>query len=265
VTAVITSPDNPRLKQLTRLQQHPAAYRKEGVALLEGEHVWREWLAWGQGRFALQAVFYSAEFPELLEGREQVMQRAVAVPHALLGKFASGNSAFHVLALLETNKVTCDLLGSKFAINNVVLDGVQDAGNVGSIMRSAAGAGARRVLLGPGCAAAWSPKVMRAARGAHFHVQVTELASLDAVLAALADDAAPLYAADVSGQYSVFDAPLVQPCNWAFGNEGQGLSASLLAACTERLRIPQAGPQSLNVAAAAAVCMFESLRRSAIK
>lgn len=263
MTAVITSADNPRLKQVARLQQHPAAYRKEGVVLLEGEHVWREWLTWGQGSYRLQTVFYSAEFPALLEGAELVTQYAVAVPHALLDKFASGSSTFHVLALLEHNKTTCDFTGSKYAINNVVLDGVQDAGNVGSILRTAAGAGARRVLLGPGCAAAWSPKVMRAARGAHFHVQVTELAKLEAVLAELALDPAPLYAADVSGKFSVFDAPLVQPCNWAFGNEGQGLSQPLLAACTERLRIPQVGPQSLNVAAAAAVCMFESLRRTA--
>ena len=255
----ISSGDNPKLKLLARLQKVPAAYRKEGVILLEGAHLWREFVEYGQARYSVQAVFTSAETAFDLSGFEP---RQHTVPHALLSKFASGAAHAHVLALLVKNTPAAGQPHLTQTINCVALDEVQDAGNVGTLMRTAAGAGAARVLLGAGSAAAWSPKVMRAARGAHFHLSVEEFQDTGALLAALAAADHPLYAADVSGSLNLFEARLNTPCNWVFGNEGQGVSAELLAACNQRIRIPQRGPQSLNVSAAAAVCLFEMVRRA---
>ena len=141
----------------------------------------------------------------------------------------------------------------------ILLDGVQDPGNVGAILRTAAAAGVGQALLSPGCAAAWSPKVLRAGQGAHFALAIHEDADLGAFMAdyrgttavTCLDDATPLYDA-------CWDGPLA----WVFGAEGQGVRGELLAAARLRIRIPMPGAvESLNVAAAAAVCLFEALRR----
>lgn len=141
----------------------------------------------------------------------------------------------------------------------VLLDAVQDAGNVGAILRTAAAAGIRDILLGPGCAGAWTMKVLRAAQGAHFSLSIREQADLGAALAGCSG----LSIATVAGGGAeVFDADLSGPVCWLFGNEGAGLSPALLAAARLRATIPLAtGTESLNVAAAAAICLFEARRQ----
>jgi TrmH family RNA methyltransferase len=142
--------------------------------------------------------------------------------------------------------------------STVVLDRVQDAGNLGSILRSAAAFGVAQVIALKGCAALWSPKVVRAGMGAHFALQLVEGAdevALDALHV-------PLLATSSHATAAIVDAALPQPCAWVFGHEGQGVAASLLMRCDEQLAIPMpGGEESLNVAAAAAVCLYESARR----
>jgi RNA methyltransferase, TrmH family len=137
---------------------------------------------------------------------------------------------------------------------------VQDPGNVGSILRSAAAFGVPQVLALKGTVALWSPKVLRAGMGAHFALRLLEgvdegdLAALQLPLVATSSHAGSLLPA----------APLPRPCAWVLGHEGQGVGAALLACCALQVRIPQpGGEESLNVAAAAAVCLYESARRSA--
>ena len=141
---------------------------------------------------------------------------------------------------------------------SVVLDRVQDAGNLGSILRSAAAFGVAQVVALKGCAALWSPKVLRAGMGAHFALHLIEAAEASAL------DAldVPLVATSSHGGASLIEAPLPDPCAWVFGHEGQGVAASLLQRCELQLGIPQpGGEESINVAAAAAVCLYESMRR----
>jgi TrmH family RNA methyltransferase len=141
----------------------------------------------------------------------------------------------------------------------VLLDVVQDAGNVGTILRTAAAAGVRDVVLGPGCAGAWTPKVLRAGQGAHFDLAIRERVDLAAFLgdyrgmsvATVARDAASLYDLDLAG-----------PVAWILGNEGAGVSEKSALAARRRATIPLApGCESLNVAAAAAICLFEERRQ----
>ena len=142
----------------------------------------------------------------------------------------------------------------------VVLDRLQDAGNVGTILRSAAAFGFTQVLAFKGTAALWSPKVLRAGMGAHFRlnlVEGVEAAALGALLV-------PLFATSSHAQRTLDESALPWPCAFAFGHEGQGLSAALLQRCRAELRIAQpGGEESLNVAAAAAVCLYESARQRA--
>ena len=141
---------------------------------------------------------------------------------------------------------------------SVVLDRLQDAGNVGSILRSAAALGVAQVLALKGTAALWSPKVLRAGMGAHFALHLIE--GLDET--ALAGLRVPLVGTSSHGGSLLRDAALPRPCAWVFGHEGQGVSAALQARCTLTVRIPQpGGEESLNVAAAAAICLYESAVR----
>ncbi len=145
------------------------------------------------------------------------------------------------------------------SVDAVYLDGVQDPGNVGTLLRTAAAAGVRRVIVGPGTAYAWSPKVMRAAMGAHFVLHIAEgVAAADAARGF----EGTVLAADVGGE-DLYAAEWGRaPTLWLFGSEGQGLSPDAAAVAQRRLRIPLAtGVESLNVAAAAAVCLFEQARR----
>jgi len=141
----------------------------------------------------------------------------------------------------------------------VFLEGVQDAGNVGAILRSAAAFGLRHAVLSQGCADPWSPKVLRAAMGGHFSLAVTEAADLAVVLGGFAGT---LVCTVVQGGSPLGQLELRGDIGWIFGAEGQGVSTSTAARAKVRATIPLApGANSLNVAAAAAVCFYERARR----
>jgi TrmH family RNA methyltransferase len=143
-------------------------------------------------------------------------------------------------------------------IASVVLDRLQDAGNVGSILRSAAALGVGQVVALKGTAALWSPKVLRAGMGAHFALRLVESAQAEA----LDELAVPLVATSSHALLALDEAALPRPCAWVFGHEGQGVADELLARCALTVRIPQpGGEESLNVAAAAAICLYESVRQ----
>ena len=140
-------------------------------------------------------------------------------------------------------------------VGTVVLDRLQDAGNAGAILRSAAAFGFRQIVALKGTVALWSPKVMRAGMGAHFGLSLIEGASLDDVRALQV----PLLATSSHGGEAVHNAPLPVPCAWAMGHEGQGVSPELEALAARKLRIAQpGGEESLNVAVAAGICLHAS-------
>lgn len=154
------------------------------------------------------------------------------------------------------------VLPARLQTSCVVLDRVQDPGNVGSIIRSCAAAGVPALILLAGSASAWSPKVLRASQGAHFALTIYEQLDSQTLLSRLA---VPLLATTLEDAGSLYEAELPHPAAWVFGHEGQGVSPALLAQAACRVHIPQAtGVESLNVAAAAAVCLFEHRRRQLV-
>jgi TrmH family RNA methyltransferase len=138
---------------------------------------------------------------------------------------------------------------------SVILDRVQDAGNVGSILRSAAAFGFRQVVALKGTAALWSPKVLRAGMGAHFALQLVEGVELPA----LDSLGVPIVVTSSHQGALIHQQHLPWPCAWALGHEGQGIGAALAARAALAVRIAQpGGEESLNVAAAAAICLHAS-------
>jgi TrmH family RNA methyltransferase len=180
--------------------------------------------------------------------------QVVVVPEALWKQFTTLESPARLGFLLKVGSAPLIQPG----VATVVLDRVQDAGNVGTILRSASALGARQVVAMKGTAALWSPKVLRAGMGAHWGLHLVENAEvldLDAL-------GVPLVATSSHAQHELHLAPLPQPCAWALGHEGQGVSRDLMARCAMTVSIPQpGGEESLNVAVAASICLYESMRR----
>ncbi|MFO1221305.1 MAG: RNA methyltransferase [Burkholderiaceae bacterium] len=248
----ISSPANAQLVRIRRLLADPLAYRRLGVAWLEGEHLLQAALARGA---TLDAVFVDAarEHEPAVAALTRSASQVAVVESRLWRALSTLPSAPAVGALMAPRQAQVSR-----AARTVVLDRLQDAGNVGSILRSAAAFGVTQVVALKGSAGLWSPKVLRAAMGAHFALDLCEEAGDDA-LSALG---VPLVATSSHDGQWLPQADLPEPCAWAFGHEGQGLSDALLARSALRVRIPQpGGEESLNVAAAAAVCLYESMRR----
>ena len=250
---IITSRDNALVKKLRALAQDPAAYRKLGQVWLEGDHLCRALLA---RRLQPQAVVLAQSAQAMVEPWAlDASVRRVVLADGLMAQISSLESpaAMGFVHALPTDQALLPDAPS------VLLDRLQDPGNVGSILRSAAAMGFRQVLALKGTAALWSPKVLRAGMGAHFGLALSEGLSL----ADLEPGGLPWVGTSLQATCTLPSAPLPPQAVWVFGHEGQGLGQEVLARCALTVRIPQpGGEESLNVAAAAAVCLYEALRRA---
>jgi len=249
----LSSRDNPMLVRLRKLARDSAGYRKSGELWLEGEHLCSALRQRGL-RPAQAVVSESAWALPALRALAQWAPRVVRLPDRLFEGLSTLPSPARLGFVLPLPPAP--VIDPQAA--SVVLDRVQDAGNVGSILRSAAAFGVTQVLALQGSAALWSPKVLRAGMGAHFGLRLVEGLQIDD-LSALA---VPLLGTSLDSDALLPSAALPRPAAWVLGHEGQGVAPALLARCALTLRIPQpGGEESLNVAAAAAVCFYESLRR----
>lgn len=245
----LTARDNPLLQRVRRLATNPGAYRKLGQVWLEGDHLVAAALQ--RGWRLDELVFAETAWQECIDWRSWLPQarRAVVVPDLLFKGLSGLESPARIGALVATP--VAPPIEPEAA--SVVLDRLQDAGNVGSVLRSAAAFGVRQVLALKGTAALWSPKVLRAGMGAHFGLRLHEGLSVDD----LGCLRVPLLATSPHGGLVLGRSPLPWPCAWVLGHEGQGVDMVLMARCAQTVRIPQpGGEESLNVAAAAAVCLF---------
>ncbi|HEX5093672.1 MAG TPA: RNA methyltransferase [Burkholderiales bacterium] len=252
----LRSRDNPRVRRWHALAREPRLRAREGRALLEGPHLLQAFLAAG-GR--PRAVLVS----ESGEGKEEIAALVrhaglapVRMSDALLRWVAEAQSPSGLVAEIDIPPDATDWAGVPQAI---FLDGIQDSGNVGAILRSAAAFGADAAVLGPGCADAWSPKVLRAGMGGHFALRVVEVPDLPTALRRFRGR---LLCADAGQGEPPGSMDLSGPLGWILGAEGQGVSAAAAACADRRVRVPLAkGTESLNVGAAAAVLLYERWRQ----
>ncbi|PAT37185.1 rRNA methyltransferase [Vandammella animalimorsus] len=255
----IASRENAQVKLWRRLAQQSNAYRKHGQLWLEGEHLCA--MA-QQARLPVQALVLSRtrwEGGELAQwlppqggGAPSCGQARVFVLEDGLFAHVSGLESPAGLAYVAAWQAQTRPVPGLAA---VVLDRLQDAGNVGAILRCAAAFGFGQVLALEGTVALHSPKVLRAGMGAHFSLHLLEQATLEQVQAL---QLPLLLTSSHAGQY-VHQARLPWPCAWVLGHEGQGVAQALAELPHQPLRIAQPGGQeSLNVAAAAAICLHAS-------
>jgi TrmH family RNA methyltransferase len=255
----VTSRDNPFYKDLKALAASSQARRKAGRTLLDGVHLCQSWLDL-RGAPAHCVVSEGAlrnpEVAEIVARCEGLHAHVTCLPDALFGAVSQVEHGVNLLFLVET---PASSQPQALSVSAVLLDGVQDPGNVGSILRSAGAAGITQVFCSAGTAFCWSPKVLRAAMGAHFVLEIFE--NVD--LAALVDASSiPVLAMSGYAEQTLYEVDLRGPVAWLLGHEGQGVAAELMERATHQVVIPHAGQvESLNVAAAAAICFFEQLRQ----
>lgn len=253
----ISSRDNPFYKSLHRMSSSARERRAAGQTLLDGAHLLRAYLDAGNKPLHLlinEQATQNTEIAALLETCADVPQ--TQLDDALFAQLSELKTPNGLLALIVIPAGKFEIAHSQFAL---LLEDIQDPGNLGSILRSAAAAGCDAVFLSPGCADAWSPKVLRAGMGGQFALKIIESVDLLEVAAELTGK---LLAASLSADKSLYDCNLRGKVAFAIGNEGAGLSQGLLDAAQQHFVIPMSAKvESLNAAAATAACLFEAVRQ----
>ena len=280
----ILSRDNPFYKELVRLSGSARQRNKSNQTLLDGAHLLTAYLDSGnQPRHILlnAAALNDGEIAGLLQrisekrlmeplairlGEQTTLAKSLVmaghpkdVPVTQLDdKLFAGLTELKtptgILALIDIPQPA--VAQSHFAL---LLEDIQDPGNLGSMLRSAAAAGCDAAFLSVGCPDAWSPKVLRAAMGGHFALHIYEQQDLPDVAQSFPGT---LWATSLHATRSLYDCDLRGKVAFLIGNEGAGLSAELLSLATQQISIPMSGKiESLNAAAAAAICLFEAVRQ----
>jgi TrmH family RNA methyltransferase len=257
----ISSTDNPLARRLRRYAESARACREDGRSIAEGLHLVEAALA---ARVPISAVVVAETASD---DARQLARHAAEQSGVRIAEFA--DSLYDLVCPVEHGRgVLAELaiarppLPRKLAKDAIFLDAVQDPGNAGTLLRTAAAAGVRHVAAATGTAFLWAPKVLRAAMGAHFGLAIHEDVAPEALASAFTGERV---AAVAEGGGSLFETEWgAAPTVWMFGSEGRGLSERALGCAQRRLQIPvDRAVESLNVAAAAAVCLFEQRRRRA--
>lgn len=254
----IASRENPHFKALKKLCQSGRERRKAGRIVLDGMHLIESYAhSFGNPEELVVSArgLLREEIASCLAGNNGSIAVCV-LADALFDELATVDTPSGIMAIVPLPK---SVHGLNQEIDAVLLDGVQDPGNLGSILRSAAAAGFRQILLSADCAHPWSPKTLRAAMGAHFQLDIHEACDLTGFLGGYRQQS---IVTALGTSTSLYSLELKTPVAWIFGNEGQGVRPEVAEFASSRVQIPMPGAtESLNVAAAAAICLFETVRQ----
>jgi len=246
---VLTSKENPKVKHWAKLAGDARYRRSEGRTLLEGPHLVA---AWRQAGMKAAAIIVTEQALEKKEISDLAGMTPVIVSEGVFGAIVDADNPPGLAAEIEIPKGK-----AKEGSDAVFLEGVQDPGNVGAIIRSAAAFGIGEVVLDQACADPWSPRALRAGMGGHFAVAVKQVARLE-----LAGFDGTLVCSVVRGGTSLHQAQLRGRLGWIFGGEGRGVSPEAEKRAKVKVTIPiAANTESLNVAAAAAICLCAAFNR----
>ena len=254
-TIFLESRDNLKVKHLRGLIEQNTYRKKQGQTVLEGTHLTLAWLEKNRqikSIFTTEHALEHADFDEILSQYTGII---FVLSEALYKDISTLGTSIACLAIV-------DLPSSREALNftedTLILENIQDPGNVGTLLRSAAAAGIDQVVCTKGSASLWSPRVLRAGMGAHFALNTYENVALEDIMDQFK---IPVYVTSSHNAESLYSKQLRKQCVWILGNEGQGVSDFALKHA-EAVTIPQPGGQeSLNVAIAGSICFFEMVRQ----
>ena len=259
----IASSSNPHVKRIKKLLSSTKFRREEDLAVAEGIHLVQSYLQSDSVPSEYVYAESALENPEIKQIIEQLDQ--ASIKHLVLADnlFSSISSVHASVGIMMIFKPARPIYSFQKITNTaVLLEDIQDPGNIGAILRVVAAVGVRDVFLSANCASTWSPKALRSGMGAQFSlnlyeennsIELVKKINLPAVVTTLSVNSKSLYDTDLS-----------KPVLWIFGNEGQGVNCELIDLSPTHLSIPQAenSVESLNVATAAAVCLYEQYRQN---
>jgi TrmH family RNA methyltransferase len=255
----ISSMQNTHIKKLRKLHTSSSFRAKTHQTVLDGTHVCESYLKSGgefRQLFVARSMQSHPEISFVLASVDLQTTELFEVPDSLLASISAVEEGGWIIGVVDI-PTPHEVRRGQSAL---LLEDIQDPGNVGTLLRTAAAAGITQVFTSSGTAGAWSPKVIRAGMGAHFVLDIHENVGLSEIVQTLA---VPVYATSLTAKKSLYESDLSGPVAWVFGNEGAGVSGEIMALCGENtVVIPQSPKvESLNVAAAAAVCLFEHVRQ----
>jgi RNA methyltransferase, TrmH family len=251
----ITSRDNPIFKRLKKLAESARARREARMTLLDGEHLLAAYLdVGGQPHTLVRAASFDAGKLAHLAARCS-QAKVIVLPDALFAELAPVAAPTGLLA--EAAWLSPPAIAATPLV--IVLESIQDPGNLGAMLRTGAAAGATLAVLSKACHDPWSPKALRGGQGAQFVLPVAQGVDVPAWCAQFKGQSLALALAE---DRSVFSSDLTGPLAFIVGNEGAGLSDEVRAAATATVQIPMPGKmESLNASAALAIAVFEAVRQ----
>ncbi len=267
---MISSTGNGKIKQIVRLKKNAKERTKSGLFLVEGPKMLRE-IPDGMCRevYASQSFSGTAEGQAVLEKLRSAHAEVETVSDPVFEYLSDTRSPQGVLALVQQCSYRMESLipggKSKKQPLIIILENLQDPGNLGTIVRTAEAAGATGILMGPGCADIYNPKVTRSTMGSIFRVPFVYTQDLSGALAYLKNEGITICAAHLKGSVEMFTEDYTVPAAFLIGNESRGLTDETARMADKAVRIPMSGSvESLNAAVAAAVLMFEAKRQRII-
>lgn len=260
----ITSTGNKLVKEVRDLEKKARLRRESGLFIAEGERLCSEIPADSIVRIFVTQD-YHGRLPESVASDKQddaSSKTAPKVPVFLVSDsvmeyMSDTKTSQGILAVVRQRHYT-SLFGDFF----IILDTLQDPGNMGTIFRTAEAAGVNGIVMNRNCVDIYSPKVVRATMGAMFRMPFIICEDLSAEILKMKSKGISMYAAHLKGKKNHFEFDYRKPCAFMIGNEGNGLSDEIAALSDDYLRIPMMGStESLNAAIAATVLMYEALRQ----
>ncbi len=255
---MITSASNMQMKNLVRLQKKGRARREQDVFVVEGMKMYRE-----APREFIEKVYISKSFSEKAEAGELLGGRNVeVVDDRVFQNISDTKTPQGILAVIRRQHYTLEQVvgGEKPLV--LVLENIQDPGNLGTILRTGEGAGVTGIVMSADTVDIYNPKTIRSTMGSVYRMPFCYAEDMDQVMRNLKQQGISVYAAHLKGSADYDAVDYRGSCGFLIGNEGSGLSERLAAQADGYIRIPMCGEvESLNAAVASAVLMYEAFRQ----
>lgn len=266
MTEFISSPENKLIKEVASLKQKK--YRdSSGIFVAEGVRLVEECI---RAAWPVEVCIYTENAATkertrcLIEKITKINCKMVVVPENIYNKISDTEQPQGIMIILKKRPAAIDTMisNTKSQPLLIILDGIQDPGNAGTIIRTADAAGCTGVIVLKGSADIYAGKTVRATMGSLFHLPISEGLSPAEIIPLLKQAGIKVMATGLQKSYSYYQADFNNPAAIVLGNEGQGVSAELFEAADNCLTIPLVGQaESLNVAVAAGVILYEAVRQ----
>lgn len=260
----VTSPLNPLIKEALRIKVKHAMYKHEAF-LIEGHHLVE--MAATSKDTGIKKIFFTSDFALKQDGQRLLSRfdksntHLIETTENILSRLSDTKSTQGIVAVVSYKRIYLKEIIFRKAPFLVVCDGIQDPGNLGTIIRTSDAAGADAVIIMPETCNPFMPKALRSTAGSIFNIPViySEISELSEYCLSRGID---LYITDMRAKLSVFDVDLKKPLAMVFGNEARGASNALRTKAEKSIKIPIIGKaESLNVAMAASICLYETVRQ----